>query len=327
MGHWVDSCRLEDRAVKCPVCKRTHEDMVIAENEAFGVPAHQPGGVVDLEDIVVDDAGDDASTLTHVSTPRAEAEDEAEDAVEVPQPKAKAKAKAEPKAKATAKSRAEPKPKAKAKAKSAGAEAPDPDVTEDAAPQPKAKAKAKAEPKAKATAKSKAEPKPKAKAKAKAGATPADRSAEWKGAPPPETSAAEDEPPAKRSHKAKAPPGSMPGPSAPPGSMAGSSTDPGPEPSANPGSANQPGSSTTNVVAPPAGMPKPMSTALAAAAFDETLCEQCGRFCKFVHCRMLSKGKNTWRCKGCDTKCSILRRALGSWPPAEMATIPADSQL
>ncbi len=63
--------------------------MVIAEMEAFGVPAHQPGGAVDL-DIVVDDAGDDASTLTHVSTPRAEAEDAAEDAVEVLQPQPQA---------------------------------------------------------------------------------------------------------------------------------------------------------------------------------------------------------------------------------------------
>ncbi len=170
LGHWVDACRLEDRAVRCPVCKRTHEDMVIAENEAF--PAHQPGGVVNLEDILDDheipdilvddheippsddDTPDDASTLTHVSTPRAEAEDEAQDALTFLMRRAKAKAKAVPKAKATAKSRAEPKPKAKAKAK--------------------------------------------------AGATPAARSAEWKGAPPPATSATEDEPPAKRSHKAKA---------------------------------------------------------------------------------------------------------------------------
>jgi hypothetical protein len=39
-----------------------------------------------------------------------------------------------------------------------------------------------------------------------------------------------------------------------------------------------------------------------------------------------AKGKQVWRCKGCDTKCTVLRRALGSWPPAEMSQISEDSQ-
>jgi hypothetical protein len=56
------------------------------------------------------------------------------------------------------------------------------------------------------------------------------------------------------------------------------------------------------------------------------LCGQCGRFCSFRHSRLQAKGKQVWRCKGCDTKCTVLRRALGSWPPAEMSQISEDSQ-
>ncbi len=57
LGHWVDACRLEGRAVRCPVCKRTHDDMVQAEVALMAPPASP---LLDPEEGFIEDADDDA---------------------------------------------------------------------------------------------------------------------------------------------------------------------------------------------------------------------------------------------------------------------------
>lgn len=169
MGHWITSCTVGGRDVRCPVCKRTNQDMVAAEQAAFGggepdrdlsVLAASLATVTLSDDdtpaAAVDvDRGDDAAPADAAAADAAPVDDaggsDDPDAA-AGRPKPKARAKSKPKA------RAEPKA-ATAKAK-AGAKA-GPKAHANAGP------KARAEPKAfTAKAKAKALLKPKAKAKA-----------------------------------------------------------------------------------------------------------------------------------------------------------------
>ena len=283
MGNWIESCSAANRQVKCPICKRTHEDMVAAEEAVFGIPAPSPSaiaaataaaainGAINLEE----DGGDETPDVddyvdgdADVGGDEFEIDDDVDGGVDEYVLGPEAKAKAGPKAKA------EPKPKAKATAKAA--------ATATAAAPSAAAAAAAPEP-----------------------SEPEDEN---------------DEPLAKRTKRRQAIPKAKPkaGPTAPPGSMPDSSTDVVVPSAAQPGS--MPGSSTDMVLPTPEQPPS-------LAAFDEVLCGQCGRFNTFSHCRLIAKQKMMWRCRGCDTKCTTLRRALGSWPPPEMANIPTDSQL
>ena len=119
----MDACRLEGRAVRCPVCKRTHDDMVQAEVALMAPPASP---LLDPEEGFIEDADDDADdggggdldgeSLT-ASWPGDNADSDLDGDADVGgRTAAGPKAKAGPKSKATSEAvpRAEPQPKAKA---------------------------------------------------------------------------------------------------------------------------------------------------------------------------------------------------------------------
>ena len=47
------------------------------------------------------------------------------------------------------------------------------------------------------------------------------------------------------------------------------------------------------------------------------LCQVCKSFETFSKVRVVSKGSNLFKCNGCHSKESSLRRTLGSWPISE----------
>jgi hypothetical protein len=71
-----------------------------------------------------------------------------------------------------------------------------------------------------------------------------------------------------------------------------------------------------------------MSPHKAAGLFaGEVLCGSCGRYNPFHRCKLISKGKNTWRCGVCAVKSVQLWRGLGSWPSEGFLTLSqADRQ-
>jgi hypothetical protein len=181
-----------------------------------------------------------------------------------------------------------------------------------ASPKPKAKgkgkAKAKTSPKAKAKAKSNAKAKacsivgspkgsPKAKGKGKAVA---------KGSPKAQGKAkgkAKGSPKAKGKAKGKALVIAVPG---------------------------APGSSTDLAVLPQPPPPKPQgtpSTDLALAddnKWERVLCDSCRTWTSVHRCRLISKGKNAWRCVTCGTTQVQMRRKFGSWPTKSFELLSED---
>ena len=90
--------------------------------------------------------------------------------------------------------------------------------------------------------------------------------------------------------------------------------------SAPPEQATEPPAEETEAVAEP----EPVST-LAAVAFGMVVCSSCGRPNLFSQCRVLSKGRQSWRCNGCNVKSVQLRRALGQWPTDGFNMLSLDS--
>lgn len=90
---------------------------------------------------------------------------------------------------------------------------------------------------------------------------------------------------------------------------------------APPGQATEPPAEETEETAVE---PEPASV-LASVAFGMVVCSSCGRPNSFSQCRVLSKGRQSWRCNGCNVKSVQLRRALGQWPTDGFNMLSADS--
>jgi hypothetical protein len=83
------------------------------------------------------------------------------------------------------------------------------------------------------------------------------------------------------------------------------------------------GAAVVVVVEPPPASNTPGSASAVSGPFDSTsvMCDSCNRFFPFAKCRVISKGRNTWRCSGCGVKAAQLRRVFGSWPSEQFSLL------
>jgi ribosomal protein L37AE/L43A len=61
-------------------------------------------------------------------------------------------------------------------------------------------------------------------------------------------------------------------------------------------------------------------------ARETVFCDWCGDTAQLQTCRITHKTKGIWRCQGCRSKCVMLRKALGTWPPENWGLLDADQQ-